>query len=128
MHYIKSCLRRMIGAGISLCLAAFAAPASLAATAYVEAVEAEVREFRTGSFDLPAESPWAVKSEVSLSDDVASKEFAEFDAFFKKKAPGTYIRYSQLPDSAKLLIFQDYVKTGDFKKTKARVLETVRNR
>jgi len=52
----------------------------------------------------------------------------EFGKFLRKKMPGTYIQYRKLPYSTKKRIHADYVKTGDLKKTKATILDTLKRR
>ena len=121
-----SSLRLFPIAALVVCALVFAPPVALAGQAYMQAVEAEVEEFSSGSFDLPAGSPWTSSPTVLAGSTAASGDFDEFNMFFRKKLPGTYIRYRQLPQSVKMQIYQEYVKTGDLSKVRSRVLETVR--
>lgn len=95
-----------------------------AGEAYVQAVQAEVAEFTSGSFDLPESSPWLPDAKAA-GIHRASAEFEQFNKDFRKKAPGTYIRYNQLPYAIQQQIYRDYVKTGDFNKVRADVLATL---
>ena len=117
-------------AGLSVTLAVVSPQLTAAGQAYLVAVDAEVAEFETGSFDLPPSSPWVAAVKKSSGPDVVNADsggLEEFNKFLRKKMPGTYIQYNKLPYSTKKQIHADYVKTGDLKKTKAAILDTLKH-
>ena len=121
----------LVVAGLSAALAVVSLQLQAASQAYLAAVEAEVTEFESGSFELPPGSPWVVTVKKSSGPDVVNADsggLEEFSKFLRKKMPGTYIQYKKLPISTKRQIHADYVKTGDLKKTKAAILDTLKRR
>lgn len=88
---------------------------------YLAAVEADVREFSTGSFAAPRNSGWVGGGGSRATDD-GTASLAAFDAFFKKRYPGTYILFVRLADQDKEAVWKDYVKTGDLARVRANIL------
>ena len=87
---------------------------------YLAAVAADVNEFSTGSFVAPSNSGWVGGGSRATDDGTAS--LAAFDAFFKKRFPGTYILFVRLADQDKEAVWKDYVKTGDLARVRSNIL------
>jgi hypothetical protein len=88
---------------------------------YLAAVAADVREFSTGSFVAPRNSGWIGGGGSQAADD-GTASLAAFDAFFKKRFPGTYILFARLAAHDKEAVWKDYVKTGDLERLRANIL------
>ena len=86
---------------------------------YIEAIQADVDEFSSGSFQPPAGSSWlgadAVESGGSLNRTVSLEAFSEY---LQKESPGTYIFYKKIPLVVRKKVLIEYVEIGDFERTK----------
>ena len=88
---------------------------------YLAAVAADVKEFSTGSYVAPRNSGW-IGGVGSQATDDGTSSLAAFDAFFRKRFPGTYILFVRLTDQGKEAVWKDYVKTGDLARVRANIL------
>ena len=92
---------------------------------YIRAVEADMAEFSTGSFELDPGSPWISGGETPAGDAADPRQLAGFETFLKRQFPGTFLQYRSLSDAKKQQIYQEYVNTGDLGKTRTAILRTL---
>lgn len=90
---------------------------------YIEAIEADVDEFTSGTFDPPKGSKWV---DTGLGDNGGAAKKTEtletFAEFLKNESPGTYIFYKKLPLEFKQKVLEEYLAIGDIERTKKSIL------
>jgi len=122
---------RIHSAIIAIVLTSGSLAAPMAAMAvdsgYVDAVEADLAEFTTGSFQAPADSTW-VGVEATEADGAAPAlaDLEGFSSFLRSKSPGSFIFYNKLSDEYKELLHKDYLATGDLERVKADIFKYTR--
>lgn len=96
---------------------------------YIEAIEADVDEFSSGTFESPEESSW-VGSDLKENGGSTKKteSLESFSVFLKKESPGTYIFYKKLPLEFKQKVLEEYLEIGDIERTKKSILRYATSR
>jgi hypothetical protein len=105
-----------------LCCVSYNSPAFASQQEYIAAIKADVAEFSTGAFDPPAGSSWLVSDQASQGEVDLVITLEAFSAFLQTKSPGTSIFYRKLTLEDRRKVYQDYLETGDFERTKKQVL------
>ncbi len=122
---------RIRSALVAIALTAGTLTAPLAATAvdsgYVDAVEADLAEFTTGTFKAPPDSTW-VGAEADAAGGAAPAvgDLDGFSSFLRSKSPGSFIFYKKLPVEYQEQLHQDYLATGDLERIKADIFKYTR--
>jgi hypothetical protein len=89
---------------------------------YLDAVEADVEEFTTGTFSSPANSTWVGTAQDHTTDvHVNEDKLDDFSNFLREKSPGSYIFYSKLPHEYQNRLHQEYLASGDMEKIKRNI-------
>ncbi len=91
--------------------------------AYIEAIEADVDEFSSGTFTAPADSSWTGLDSTGAGMSQKNTETLEsFSEFLKQASPGSYIFYVKLPPALQRKILEEYRTLGDLERTKKTIL------
>ncbi len=92
---------------------------------YLKAIESDVEEFANGRFDNEIESRWVPDSSQRNLAGASVEQFKAFRSLLRKRMPGSYIRFAQLPGWKQTEIMNTYDETGDLKRVKREILETL---
>ena len=84
---------------------------------YIDAVEADVKEFSTHEFQAPPGSTWLGSADAALSG-IQSGTLDGFSRFLSIKSPGSHIFYRKLPKVYQEQLHSDYLATGDLERIK----------
>jgi hypothetical protein len=99
-----------------LSIGIFLPAAALAIDAgYIDAIEADVAEFTTNEFHLPADSDWSGNVD---SDSSQLMDLNGFSDYLENKSPGSFIFYKKLSGEYKARLLKDYLATGDLDRIK----------
>jgi hypothetical protein len=90
---------------------------------YLDAVRADVEEFRTHEFEVPADSDWVGEEDNESSQLVDLDGFSDY---VRAKSPGSFIFYKKLTLEYKNKLHQDYLATGDLKRLKQDIFRFTR--